>query len=46
MAIGSIAQRWRAEYIRKIILDNNPKTIINGRLQGYGDYDTPEQKFQ
>ncbi len=39
------AGEWRAEYIRKIILDNNPKTIINGRLQGYGDYDTPEQNF-
>jgi len=39
------AGEWRADYIRKIILDNNPKTIINGRLQGYGDYDTPEQNF-
>lgn len=39
------AGEWRAEYIRKIILDNNPNAIINGRLQGYGDYDTPEQNF-
>jgi len=39
------AGEWRADYIRKIILDNNKNTIINGRLQGYGDYDTPEQNF-
>lgn len=39
------AGEWRADYIRKIILASNPKTIINGRLQGYGDYDTPEQNF-
>ncbi len=39
------AGEWRADYIRKIILDNNPNSIINGRLQGYGDYDTPEQNF-
>jgi alpha-L-fucosidase len=28
-----------------MILDDNPKAIINGRLQGFGDYDTPEQNF-
>jgi alpha-L-fucosidase len=28
-----------------MILDHNPNTIINGRLAGYGDYDTPEQNF-
>lgn len=39
------AGEWRADYIRKIILDNDRNTIINGRLQGYGDYDTPEQNF-
>lgn len=39
------AEEWRASGIRKMILDNNPGTIINGRLQGYGDYDTPEQSF-
>ncbi len=39
------AEEWRAPFIRKMILDNNPNTIINGRLQGYGDYDTPEQNF-
>lgn len=39
------AGEWRAEYIRSMILKNNPNAIINGRLQGYGDYDTPEQNF-
>lgn len=37
------AAAWRAPEIRKKILANNPKAIINSRLQGYGDYDTPEQ---
>ena len=39
------AGEWRADYIRSMILKNNPKAVINGRLQGYGDYDTPEQNF-
>lgn len=39
------ANEWRAPEIRKTILDNNPKAIINGRLAGYGDYDTPEQNI-
>lgn len=39
------AAEWKASYIRDLILRKNPKTIINGRLQGYGDYDTPEQNF-
>jgi alpha-L-fucosidase len=39
------AEEWESEKVRTIILANNPKTIINGRLQGYGDYDTPEQNF-
>jgi len=26
-------------------LTHNPRSIINGRLQGYGDYETPEQNF-
>jgi alpha-L-fucosidase len=28
-----------------MILDSDSTAIINGRLQGYGDYDTPEQNF-
>ncbi|RKR12066.1 alpha-L-fucosidase [Flavobacterium sp. 90] len=39
------AEEWQAEKTRKMMLDKNPNTIINGRLQGYGDYDTPEQNF-
>lgn len=37
------AAEWNAPLIRKNILDKNPNTIINARLQGYGDYATPEQ---
>jgi alpha-L-fucosidase len=39
------AERWEAGHVRSMILRHNPKTIINGRLQGYGDYDTPEQNI-
>jgi len=39
------AERWESEKVRNTILTNNPKAIINGRLQGYGDYETPEQNF-
>lgn len=39
------AERWEAEKIRHMILSRNPSAIINGRLQGYGDYATPEQNF-
>jgi alpha-L-fucosidase len=37
------AALWQAPLIRKMILDKNPSAIINSRLQGYGDYATPEQ---
>lgn len=37
------AEKWNAAEIRKMILDRNPSAIINSRLQGYGDYATPEQ---
>ena len=39
------AEEWQAPEIRQIILKSNPNAIINGRLQGYGDYETPEQNF-
>ena len=39
------AGEWQAAKIREMILGSNPGTIINGRLQGFGDYDTPEQNF-
>lgn len=39
------AEAWESQKVRQMILSANPKAIINGRLQGYGDYDTPEQNF-
>ncbi len=39
------AEEWESQKVRSQILSVNPKAIINGRLQGYGDYDTPEQNF-
>lgn len=39
------AEEWESQKVRTILLRDNPKTIINGRLQGWGDYDTPEQNF-
>ena len=39
------AGEWEAAKIRTGILAKNPKAIINGRLQGYGDYATPEQNI-
>ncbi len=39
------AEEWQSENVRKLLFAKNPNTIINGRLQGYGDYETPEQNF-
>lgn len=39
------ADEWQAQKVRSEILKINPHAIINGRLKGYGDYDTPEQNF-
>jgi alpha-L-fucosidase len=39
------AEQWESEKIRGLILKKNPNAIINGRLQGFGDYETPEQNF-
>lgn len=39
------AEEWESQKVRNIILKKNPNSIINGRLQGYGDYETPEQNF-
>lgn len=36
---------WQSSRVRKMILSDNPKAIINGRLNGYGDYETPEQNL-
>ena len=37
------AEKWKAKEIRALLLSKTPATIINSRLQGYGDYATPEQ---
>lgn len=39
------AEEWEAARVRAMILKANPHAIINGRLQGYGDYATPEQNI-
>ena len=39
------AEEWESAKVRDIILKGNKNAIINGRLQGYGDYETPEQNF-
>jgi alpha-L-fucosidase len=39
------AEEWESAKLRSSILQQNPSAIINGRLQGYGDYETPEQNF-
>ncbi len=39
------SEQWESEKVRQQILATNPTSIINGRLQGYGDYETPEQNF-
>lgn len=37
------AEEWQADKVRKTLLGKNPNAIINSRLQGRGDYETPEQ---
>ncbi|GAA4296345.1 alpha-L-fucosidase [Aestuariibaculum suncheonense] len=37
------AEKWKAKEIRELLFKETPTTIINSRLQGYGDYATPEQ---
>ncbi len=39
------SEEWESQKVRQLILSGNPAAIINGRLQGYGDYETPEQNF-
>ncbi|MBB1284294.1 alpha-L-fucosidase [Flavisolibacter sp. BT320] len=39
------AEEWQSSKVRNNILQKKPTAIINGRIQGYGDYDTPEQNF-
>ena len=37
------ADKWKAKEIRQLLLKKTPNAFINSRLQGYGDYATPEQ---
>ncbi|PLX08318.1 MAG: alpha-L-fucosidase [Marinilabiliales bacterium] len=37
------AEKWKAPEIRELLHQKNNNIIINSRLQGYGDYATPEQ---
>ena len=37
------AEAWNSKGIVNLLRSTNPKTIINSRIQGYGDYATPEQ---
>ena len=37
------AEQWKALEIKDLLLKKNPAVIVNARLQGYGDYATPEQ---
>ena len=37
------AEKWKAKELRDALIEINPNVILNSRLQGYGDYATPEQ---
>jgi len=37
------AEQWRARDLREKLHQWSPEVVINSRLQGYGDYQTPEQ---
>lgn len=37
------AEQWRARELREYLQRISPSTILNSRMQGYGDYATPEQ---
>jgi alpha-L-fucosidase len=39
------AEEWESMRIRTEILKLNPRSILNGRLAGWGDYETPEQNI-
>lgn len=39
------AEEWESRRIRTDILKLNPNAIFNGRLDGWGDYETPEQNI-
>lgn len=37
------AERWKAKEISNLLTTHNKNVILNSRIQGYGDYATPEQ---
>lgn len=37
------AEAWNAKGIMQLLRSTNPNVIVNSRIQGYGDYATPEQ---
>lgn len=37
------AESWDSKGIINLLRSTNPKVIVNSRIQGYGDYATPEQ---
>lgn len=37
------AEDWNARGIINLLRSDNPNVIVNSRIQGYGDYATPEQ---
>ncbi|MET2984449.1 alpha-L-fucosidase [Aureibaculum conchae] len=37
------SDEWQAPKVRKMLLERNPNTILNSRLNNQGDYATPEQ---
>jgi len=36
-------EEWQVKKVRSMLLKKNPDVIINSRLRGKGDYETPEQ---
>lgn len=39
------AEQWDMKGLREYLHSMNPNVILNSRMQGYGDYETPEQGF-
>ena len=37
------AEKWKARELSEKLRTKNPNVILNSRIQGYGDYATPEQ---
>ena len=37
------AKQWKAKEFKAYLESMNPEVVVNSRLQGYGDYETPEQ---